>query len=167
VTRCSGCVPTRAQLAVWAADMLRPRARELCKRWTAYRLAAFLYRQPESRSRSTGCSQLVNRFHLALFWSTISRSLIFKDLKSATHIVSRRTALSSRQDTIDPEASSSRVLAQRPRPHAEGRRSAVRVSAPRRRIHAVARLSPPRTLYSPVMISTGRVVLEMKRAGNA
>jgi len=26
---------------------------------------------------------------------------------------------------------------------------------------------PPRTLYSPVMIPTGRVVLEMKRAGNA
>ena len=25
----------------------------------------------------------------------------------------------------------------------------------------------PRTLYSPVMIPTGRVVLEMKRAGNA
>ena len=42
----------------------------------------------------------------------------FKDLKSETHLVSR-TALSIRQDTIDPEASSSPVLAQRPRPHAE------------------------------------------------
>jgi hypothetical protein len=26
---------------------------------------------------------------------------------------------------------------------------------------------PPRTLYSPAMIPTARVVLEMKRAGNA